>query len=388
MKRIFTIVAALMMTASVWAQSPAKISYQAVVRDASNGLVASQSVGMQISILQGSASGTVVYSESHAPSTNINGLVSIEIGGGSVVSGTFSTIDWSDGPYFIKTETDPTGGTSYSITGTSELMSVPYALYAETSGSSMPGPQGPAGNAGTDGVDGATGPQGPAGNAGADGADGETGPQGPAGNGFSDGTAAGQINYWNGTAWATIPTTPNEGATLQMIGGVPTWIGGTPPPAIGDFRDGGVVFWLDGSGGGLVCAVSDQSTGIQWWNGSYINTSATATAIGTGQANTTVIIDDQGSGSHAASLCDELSLNGYTDWFLPSKDELNEMYLNKTTIDSTAILNSGSVFVNTVFYWSSSDYNLSSAWLQYMGSGDLGFNLKNDSNYVRAVRAF
>jgi hypothetical protein len=388
MKRIFTIVAALMMTASVWAQSPAKISYQAVVRDASNGLVASQSVGMQISILQGSASGTVVYSESHAPSTNINGLVSIEIGGGSVVSGTFSTIDWSDGPYFIKTETDPTGGTSYSITGTSELMSVPYALYAETSGSSMPGPQGPAGNAGTDGVDGATGPQGPAGNAGADGADGETGPQGPAGNGFSDGTAAGQINYWNGTAWATIPTTPNEGATLQMIGGVPTWIGGTPPPAIGDFRDGGVVFWLDGSGGGLVCAVSDQSTGIQWWNGSYINTGATATAIGTGQANTTVIIDDQGSGSHAASLCDELSLNGYTDWFLPSKDELNEMYLNKTTIDSTAILNSGSVFVNTVFYWSSSDYNLSSAWLQYMGSGDLGFNLKNDSNYVRAVRAF
>mgnify|MGYP006088820945 CR=1 FL=1 len=132
MKRIFTIAAALLMTASVWAQAPEKMSYQAVVRNASDVLVTATVVGMQISILQGSASGTSVYTETQIPTTNANGLVSLEIGSGTVVSGTFNTIDWAVGPYFIKTETDPTGGTTYTITGTSQLMSVPFALHAKT----------------------------------------------------------------------------------------------------------------------------------------------------------------------------------------------------------------------------------------------------------------
>jgi hypothetical protein len=128
MKRIFTILAAVLMTATVWGQSPEKMSYQAVIRNSSNALVTSANVGMQISILQGSATGTAVYTETLTPTTNANGLVSIEIGGGAG----FSTIDWANGPYFIKTETDPTGGTSYTITGTSQLLSVPYALHAKT----------------------------------------------------------------------------------------------------------------------------------------------------------------------------------------------------------------------------------------------------------------
>jgi len=114
------------------AQAPEKMSYQAVVRDASNMLVANQTVGIQISILQGSATGTAVYEETHAPLSNDNGLVSLEIGSGTVLSGVFSTIDWSNGPFFIQTETDPTGGTNYTISGTSQLMSVPYALHATT----------------------------------------------------------------------------------------------------------------------------------------------------------------------------------------------------------------------------------------------------------------
>jgi uncharacterized protein (TIGR02145 family) len=130
MKKIITIFAAILITSFVFAQAPEKMSYQAVIRDGSNALVTSTLVGMQISILQGSANGTAVYVETQTPTSNTNGLVSLEVGGGIVVSGTFASIDWANGPYFIKTETDPTGGISYTITGTSQLLSVPYALFA------------------------------------------------------------------------------------------------------------------------------------------------------------------------------------------------------------------------------------------------------------------
>jgi hypothetical protein len=128
----------LLISSSMFAQSPEKMSYQAVIRDASDNLVTNQTVGMQISILQGSASGTAVYEETQTPTTNANGLVSIELGTGTT-SDDFTTIDWANGPYFIKTETDPTGGTNYTITGTSQLLSVPYALYAANAGTATGG---------------------------------------------------------------------------------------------------------------------------------------------------------------------------------------------------------------------------------------------------------
>lgn len=136
-KFITSIIAILVSTTMLLAQSPDMMSYQAVIRDNNNDLVANQAVGMQISILQGSSSGTAVYEETHTPTTNDNGLATIMIGNGTVVSGDITTIDWANGPYFIKTETDPTGGTNYSITGTSQLLSVPYALYAESSGNAL-----------------------------------------------------------------------------------------------------------------------------------------------------------------------------------------------------------------------------------------------------------
>lgn len=112
------------------AQAPDKMSYQAVIRNATNTLVANQGVGMKISILQGTATGTEVYKElfNPNPTTNANGLVSLVIGTGIPLTGTFATINWENGPYFIKTETDPTGGTNYTITSTTQLMSVPFAL--------------------------------------------------------------------------------------------------------------------------------------------------------------------------------------------------------------------------------------------------------------------
>lgn len=122
------------------------MSYQAVVRDGDGLLVTNAPVGMRISVLQGSDTGTPVFVETHAPQTNANGLVTLEIGGGNVISGTVAAIDWANGPFFLKTETDPNGGTNYGIVGTSPLLSVPYALHAANS---QPGPQGPQGPPGT-----------------------------------------------------------------------------------------------------------------------------------------------------------------------------------------------------------------------------------------------
>jgi hypothetical protein len=112
------------------AQAPQKMSYQAVLRNATNALVTNMAVGMKISVLQGTISGTVAYAETQTPSTNANGLVSIEIGTGTSITSTFASINWANGPYFIKTETDPSGGTNYTISGTSQLLSVPYALFS------------------------------------------------------------------------------------------------------------------------------------------------------------------------------------------------------------------------------------------------------------------
>ena len=123
---------AMLISFSAFAATPEQLSYQAVIKDASNNLVVSHAIGLKISILLGSASGTVQYSETHAPTSNTNGLVSVAIGTGTVVSGTFASIDWSTGTYFIKSEIDPGGGTSYSVNGTSQLQSVPYALHAKT----------------------------------------------------------------------------------------------------------------------------------------------------------------------------------------------------------------------------------------------------------------
>lgn len=128
MKKLSAVLFILFITTVVWSQTSQKMNYQAVVRNSKNELIADTRIGMKISILEDSPEGIVVYAETQNPTTDENGVVSIGIGGEAV----FDSIDWSKGPYFIKTETDVTGGTSYTITGTSQLLSVPYALHART----------------------------------------------------------------------------------------------------------------------------------------------------------------------------------------------------------------------------------------------------------------
>ena len=128
--RAFCLFSMLFSLFSAFAQAPQKMSYQGIVRNAGNVLIANANVGMRISVLQGAANGTAVYVETQTATTNANGLVTLEIGAGTVVSGTFASISWGTNSYFIKTETDPTGGTNYTIVGTSQFLSVPYALSA------------------------------------------------------------------------------------------------------------------------------------------------------------------------------------------------------------------------------------------------------------------
>ena len=142
----------LLINTSIFAQAPQKMSYQAVIRNSYDSLLISTPVGMRISLVQSSPTGTVVYSETQTATTNANGLVSLQIGMGTAVSGTFASIDWAAGPYYVKTETDLSGGTNYTIISSNELMSVPYALFSANGTAGPEGPQGPQGLTGATGA--------------------------------------------------------------------------------------------------------------------------------------------------------------------------------------------------------------------------------------------
>ena len=139
MKKLITMTIMVLAAAVAMAQAPEKFTYQAVVRNASNQLVANAPVGVRVSILQGSANGSAVYVETQTATTNANGLITLQIGGGNVQQGVFADIDWANGPFFLKTETDPNGGSDYTVTSTQQLLSVPYALYAREAGNSFSG---------------------------------------------------------------------------------------------------------------------------------------------------------------------------------------------------------------------------------------------------------
>ena len=387
MRKLFTFLVAVLLTASVFAQSPEKMSYQAIIRNSSDQLVTNQTVGMQKSILQSSTSGTVVYVETQTPTTNANGLVSLEIGSGTVASGDFATIDWANGPYFIKTETDPAGGTSYSITGTSQLLSVPYALNAKTADNGITTAQADAITANTAKV-------------------GITGAQTTKLAGIADGAEVNVQADWNqATITAddfiknkpTIPTAA-DGSETKVTAGTNISITGsgtetspytisTTPLTIGQAYQGGIIFWLDATGQhGLIAATADQNTGIQWFNGTDRYTGTAGDGLYAGAMNTAMIVAtqmaDNQSGSFAAKVCADYSVTvgrvTYGDWYLPSKYELNLLYLQTIAVGGFA----------SAYYWSSTELNKDNAWIQAFDSGNQTNNLKLFTNRVRAVRAF
>ena len=154
--------------------------------------------------------------------------------------------------------------------------------------------------------------------------------------------------------------------------------------SIGKSYGGGIIFYIDDTKlHGLICAPTDQSEGVPWSNGSDIITYATGEGMGTGVTNTEIIIDAQGEGNYAAKICADLELNGYDDWFLPSKSECFKMYLN------LALMKDIGNFADTL-YWSSTEASIGNAYSQYANDGypPNGGYFKNESHRVRAIRAF
>lgn len=180
MKKTLSIITLLFLTVTLsFGQSPQAFRYQTITRDASGNIIANKFVSFRMSIVQGSITGTTVYQEKDTATTNQFGLANLSIGMGTVLTGTFSSISWGAGPYFIKIEFDPAGGNSFALMGTTQLMSVPYALYADSAKNA--GPAGPTGPTGVAGVTGPSGADGATGAMGATGADGATGPTGAMG---------------------------------------------------------------------------------------------------------------------------------------------------------------------------------------------------------------
>ena len=133
MKKLIILLAALSIVLALQAESPEKVSYQAIIRNTKGELVKNQAIGMKISIYFYNKTVSVTsYIETQTPTTNENGLVSILIGTGTVVTGVFADLDWASRAFYLKTEIDPEGKTSYSIISDTQILSVPYALHART----------------------------------------------------------------------------------------------------------------------------------------------------------------------------------------------------------------------------------------------------------------
>jgi hypothetical protein len=422
MKKTLSTLLSVLFCAITFAQSvPQGINYQAVARDASGAVLMNQTLTIQFSVISDITTSAVSWQETHTVNTNDYGLYTAIIGGGTATnvgsSATFDVINWGASNHLLKVEVD--FGSGYLDMGTTAFMSVPYSIY-----SANPGPQGLQGVAGVDGDDGQDGQDGPPGQDGSVGATGSQGIQGVPGNDGQDGQDGAQgiagddgIDGLNGAVGATGPAgadglngtngvngndgidgvdgvdgqggITNAGTGISVTGAgtsvspyVVSTVGCTY--SVGDLVPalGGYIFYLDGSGcHGLVAKATDE--GYYQWSSTNFTTWSYASGIYGGAQNTKKSIARAVANSStcpAASVCDNLASGGYTDWYLPSKDELDMMYVNLH-------LQGLGGFANN-YYWSSTENDFTNAWVQNFFNGNQDYLSKHVSNFVRAVRAF
>ena len=323
----------------IFAQAPEGFSYSAVVRNSSGNPIPDQAVSFQFSIVKGSETGSVIYTEKHNVTTDHFGFVSLVIGKGTDTTGSFAEILWGVDSYFLKTELDNSGGTSYTDMGTTQFFSVPYALYAKT-----------------------------------------------AANGFS-----GNYNdLYNKPVTDGSETRISAGSNIKVTG---TGTVVTPykidveSHSVGESFCGGIIFYVYENGQhGLIAAPRDQDDAIGWNNGINRYTNTTGDGIRSGEMNTLLIIalqtNDNQTGNFAAKVCVDYSVTvnevTYGDWYLPSKYELNLLFMRKSIVGG----------FNDNYYWSSTELSSISAWAQNFATG-IQYNLKKNSPFgVRAIRAF
>lgn len=342
---------------SIFAQSPEKMSYQAVIRNGSNVLITNQAIGMQISILQGSISGLAVYVETQLPTSNANGLVSIEIGTGTIISGTFTDIDWAKGPYFIKTETDPKGGTNYTITGTTQLLSVPYALHAKTAEKFT-------------------------------GSITESDP-------IFEASVASSISGADTINWNNKQNKLVAGKNITIVGNRISAAGGSSSDSSGgsSYKDfylgqdtlGGIVFYiyLDHNGIQRGLIVSKRESTKSWqWTPSITN----ASSSWDGAHNTKLMIN-----SPAANFT-KLPDGGFNDWYVPSIDELIILFNNRYHVNKALSAGGFELLAHmNVPYWSSTEPENDNSRAFIFSPSQHSLNqsgTKTNQHRVRGIRAF
>jgi hypothetical protein len=350
-----------LLASNVNAQAPEGFIYQAEARNTNGVPIPEATLQVRITIRSDDPGGIVVWEGEHEVTTDKYGLFSLIVGEGTGGAYEFTEINWANGTYYLNVMIFDCG--AWVDMGTSQLLSVPYALHAKT-------------------------------------VENEIDPLYSASQAVYI-TEADIANLDNLSGINTGDQDISGLATLTAIEDTASAIRSDMPDvkfySIGDYAQGGIVFWVDESGQhGLVCAKEDQSFDMRWFAGTYGYTWANGDGPFSGETNTAIIIaaqisiGDDGS-NYAARNCNELQISQggktYGDWYLPSKKELYLLYVNKEIIDATAMAHDGIPFANTS-YCSSTEYNDRFAWCIYLGDGNQYYGSKSGSYRVRAVRAF
>lgn len=463
MKKINLLLLSMLLTVSVAvAQVPEAINFQAIARDVDGEVMVDANIQIRLTVLDGSATGTEVYQELRALTTNSYGSFAFQIGKDAdyVTAGSFADIAWETGEKYLKIDYDPTNQFVWDLTlGTIQLVSVPYALaagavtyidltdvadgdvlvYNSSTGNFEPGQTPPVewsdiqnkpnvtytAGTGIEITDNIITSTATSGSGVPQYSQTEIEALTPTPGMLVFNTDYKILQFYDGTQWTgnqssgcvPEPGYPHPGADQFGVAGTTTTLEANAPSfgvngkwsvvsgTGGSFTDDtnpnttftgtdGVYtlkwslmtvcdtssndmqlsFWTTPpvTGGGLYVYPADMQA--QWYNGDYIVTGATSDTDG--QANTTAIVAAQGAGNYAAYICDTLTAYGYSDWYLPAKDELNEIYLNKDLIGG----------FSPYYYWSSTEDDFIYAWYQYFGNGYQDGNGKKAGSGFRCVR--